>query len=125
MAAPSTPRKLRILALHGYTSNAFILNRRLGSIRRACRNVADFECINGPLLVQPISSTQSLDAPDREGNEEITEENTPLEEQPRAWWRASDDGLTYHHIAKTWELLSEVLNKGERIDGVLGFSQGE
>ncbi|CAO1618580.1 unnamed protein product [Sympodiomycopsis kandeliae] len=123
MASSSTPGKLRILALHGYTSNAFILNRRFGAIRKACRNVAEFEFINGPLLVQPITSTQSLDAPDREGNEEITEENTPLEEQPRAWWRASDDGQ-YKDIEQTWKLLSQEIKKGGRVDGVVGFSQG-
>lgn len=123
-SASSTPRKLRILALHGYTSNSFILNRRFGAIRKACRNVCEFEFINGPLVVQPITSTQSLDAPDREGDEEITEENTPLEEQPRAWWRASDDGR-YEGIEQSWNLLSQVIAKGERVDGVVGFSQGE
>ncbi|CAO1628334.1 unnamed protein product [Parajaminaea phylloscopi] len=111
-------RPLRILAFHGYTSNAFILHKRLGSVRRACRNVAEIHSINGPLLVQPIS--RSLDAP--EGEDEVTED-TPIEEQPRAWWRSTDEG-SYRDIDQTWSLLSEEIAKYGQIDGVIGFSQG-
>lgn len=114
-------QKLRILALHGYTSNSFVLHRRFGAIRKACRNVADFVFVNGPLLVQPITSTQSLDAPD--GQDEVTE-NTPIEQQPRAWWRATDEG-TYKDIGQSWSLLSDEIAKMGGIDGVVGFSQGE
>ncbi|CAO1619867.1 unnamed protein product [Jaminaea pallidilutea] len=114
-------QKLTVLHFHGYTSNTFILHRRLGSIRKACRNVADFHGANGPLLVQPItSSVQSLDAPDDQ--KEVTED-TPIEEQPRAWWRASDDG-SYRDIEQSWKLLSDTLAKVGHIDGVIGFSQG-
>lgn len=114
-----TPTKLRILAFHGYTSNSYILHRRLGSVRKACRDVADIVTLNGPLLVQPIS--RSLDAP--EGEDEVTEA-TPIEEQPRAWWKASDEG-NYNDIEMTWKLLSEELEKLDGpVDGVIGFSQG-
>ncbi|PWN22993.1 FSH1-domain-containing protein [Microstroma glucosiphilum] len=113
-------QKLRILALHGYTSNSFVLHRRFGAIRKACRNVADFVFVNGPLLVQPITSTQSLDAPD--GQDEVTED-TPIEQQPRAWWRATDEGA-YKDIGQSWSLLSDEIAKMGGIDGVVGFSQG-
>ncbi|PWN30308.1 hypothetical protein BDZ90DRAFT_229328 [Jaminaea rosea] len=113
------PPKLRILAFHGYTSNSFILHRRLGSVRKACRDVADIVTLNGPLLVQPIS--RSLDAP--EGEDEVTEA-TPIEEQPRAWWKSTDEG-SYKDVEKTWKLLSEELAKLDGpVDGVIGFSQG-
>lgn len=114
-------QKLRILALHGYTSNSFVLHRRFGAIRKACRNVADFVFVNGPLLVQPITSTQSLDAPD--GQDEVTED-TPIEQQPRAWWRATDEGA-YKDIGQSWSVLSDEIAKMGGIDGVVGFSQGE
>lgn len=116
----SAPQKLRILCLHGYTSNAYVLNRRFGAIRKACRNTAEFVFVNGPLLVQPITMTQSLDAPDSQN--EVTED-TPIEEQPRAWWKASDEG-SYKEIGKTWSLLSDEIAKMGGIDGVVGFSQG-
>lgn len=118
MSAATGSKPLRILAFHGYTSNSFILHRRLGSVRKACRNVAEIQCINGPLLVQPIS--RSLDAP--EGEDEVTEA-TPIEEQPRAWWRSTDEG-SYRDVEQTWALLSQEIAKHGQIDGVIGFSQG-
>lgn len=116
--AAAGTRPLKILAFHGYASNAFILHRRLGSVRRACRHVAEVHSINGPLLVQPIS--RSLDALEDE-NEVI--EDTPIEEQPRAWWRSTDEGC-YRDIDQTWTVLSEEMAKLNHIDGVIGFSQG-
>ncbi|KAK0555369.1 hypothetical protein OC846_001209 [Tilletia horrida] len=113
---------LRILALHGYTSNAFIFNKRLGAIRRACRDVAEFHCINGPHLVQPFSAAQSLDAPEESEGKKV-DENTPLEEQPRAWWKADDDG-NYLLWPETVEFLNGVFEKEGPFDAVCGFSQG-
>lgn len=146
-------RKLRIATLHGYTSNAFIFTKRLGAIRKACKgkrlslshfilsanfpdlffpsypyfpfpfaDVAEFIPLNGPHLVQPITSPSgSLDAP--EPSEEVTEA-TPIEEQPRAWWKAKDDG-TYTGMEQTVEFLNQKLKEEGPFDGVFGFSQGE
>ena len=66
--ASAGSRPLKILAFHGYTSNAFILQRRLGAIRKTCRDVAEFVFVNAPIRVEPItSSVQSLDAPEGAG----------------------------------------------------------
>lgn len=120
------PEKMRILALHGYTSNAFILQRRLGAIRKACRDVAEFTFVNGPIRVEPITApAQSLDAPDRQSS--IEDESVPLEEQPRAWWRADDQGR-YLQFDDSIEYLNDELQRETKdngpFDGVFGFSQG-
>lgn len=118
MSAP----KLKILALHGYTSNAFILQRRLGAIRKACRDVAEFVFVNGPLRVEPITAApESLDAPTT--SSAATDPDLPLEEQPRAWWRACDDG-TYQQFDQTIDFLNEQFARLGPFDGVFGFSQG-
>ncbi|KAN0064651.1 hypothetical protein ACQY0O_002281 [Thecaphora frezii] len=120
----STRRKLKILMAHGYTSNSFMFSKRSGAIRRACRDVADFTFINGPLLVQPITdvSPNDLDAP--ETSQAITiDHNTPLEEQPRAWWRTNDHG-EYVDWDVTVDYLNQVLANDGPFDAVWGFSQG-
>lgn len=118
----STPRKLRILALHGYTSNAYILQRRLGAIRKACRDVAEFVVVNGPIRVEPITAAvESLDAPERvSAADDMT---IPLEEQPRAWWRASDEG-SYLQFDETIDFVNQQVAEQGPFDGVFGFSQG-
>lgn len=122
MTTAGTTRKLKVLMAHGYTSNKFQFFKRSGAIRKACRDVADFTFINGPLIVQPITSAGDLDAPDVEDGK-LVDENTPIEEQPRAWWRADDDG-NYLDWDKSVAYLNEVLKTEGPFDGIVGFSQG-
>lgn len=111
------------MALHGYTSNAFILQRRMGAIRKACKDIADFVFINGPHRVEPITApAQSLDAPEESSSSALDPE-LPLEEQPRAWWKASDEGR-YVSFEETIDYLNEEMSKSGPFDGVFGFSQG-
>jgi len=110
------------MALHGYTSNAFVLQRRMGAIRKACKDTAEFIYLNGPIRVEPITaSAQSLDAP--ENSQSALDPDLPLEEQPRAWWKASDEG-SYTLFDETIEYLNEEIVKQGPFDGVFGFSQG-
>lgn len=85
-------------------------------------DVAEFTFINGPLLVQPITAAGDLDAPDGDDDKPV-DENTPIEEQPRAWWRADDDGK-YLDWDKTVAYLNNVLESDGPFDAVWGFSQG-
>ena len=52
MTTAGATRKLKVLMAHGYTSNQFQFFKRSGAIRKACRDVADFTFINGPLIVR-------------------------------------------------------------------------
>lgn len=124
--ATTTQRKLRILALHGYTSNAYILDRRLGAIRKACKNIADFIVVNGPIRVEPITSlsSQDLDAPSDRSSSIANDPNIPIEEQPRAWWRANEETGKYAQFDETLQYLSNEIEKNGPFDGVFGFSQG-
>ncbi len=83
-------------------------------------DVADFHFINGPHLVQPISGLGGLDSP--EGHDTV-DENTPIEEQPRAWWLAKDDG-SYEGWEETVSLLNKSFEELGPLDGIMGFSQG-
>lgn len=121
-AAAGTTRKLKVLMAHGYTSNKFQFHKRSGAISKACRDVADFIFINGPLIVQPITWAGDLDTPDAEEGK-VIDENTPIEEQPRAWWRADDDG-NYLDWDKSVDYINEVLKTKGPFDGIVGFSQG-
>nr|CDI53035.1 fsh1-domain-containing protein [Melanopsichium pennsylvanicum 4] len=121
-ASKGATRKLKILMAHGYTSNQFQFHKRSGAIRKACRDVAEFHFINGPLVVQPITSAGDLDAPDVEEGK-VIDGNTPIEEQPRAWWRADDDG-NYMDWDKSVEYINGVLETQGPFDGIVGFSQG-
>ncbi|PWN49762.1 hypothetical protein IE53DRAFT_387994 [Violaceomyces palustris] len=124
MASPTSAvtRKLKILMAHGYTSNSFIFQKRSGAIRRACKDVADFTFVNGPHIVQPITSAGDLDSPDTEGKP--IDENTPIEEQPRAWWKANSFDATYELWPETVQYLNKVFEKEGPFDAVWGFSQG-
>lgn len=122
MTTAGATRKLKVLMAHGYTSNQFQFFKRSGAIRKACRDVVDFTFINGPLLVQPITSAGDLDAPDVEDGK-VVDETTPIEEQPRAWWRADDDG-NYLDWDKSVDYINDVLAKEGPFDGIVGFSQG-
>jgi dihydrofolate reductase len=116
----AAPPKLRILALHGFASNAFHFNRRLGSFRKATGAVAELHFLNAPHLVQPVSVTLGLEARD-----DLVDENTPLEEQPRAWWRANGQGQSqYDGWPETLAFLNDALAEHGPFDAVLGFSQG-
>ncbi|KAJ1020653.1 hypothetical protein NDA16_004046 [Ustilago loliicola] len=121
-AAAGTTRKLKVLMAHGYTSNKFQFFKRSGAIRKACRDVADFTFIKGPLIVQPITFAGDLDAPDTEESK-VIDESTPIEEQPRAWWRLDDDG-NYLDWDKSVDYINQVLKAEGPFDGIVGFSQG-
>ena len=84
-------------------------------------DVAAFYFINGPHIVQPISGLSGLDGPD--GHDSVVDEKTPLEEQPRAWWKARDDG-TYDGWDETVSFLNEQLEEHGPFDAIMGFSQG-
>ena len=117
MTVPSVPPpKLRILVLHGFASNGDHMARRLATLQQACRDVADFECLTAPISVPPLMS--------RDEEEKTTGASRSVNERTRAWWKASDEG-EYRGIEQTWKLIGQVISKGNRVDGVLGYSQGE
>ncbi|KAL7417473.1 serine hydrolase FSH [Mrakia frigida] len=116
---------LRILALPGYTQNAYIMSKRLGALRKGCGKDVEFVFIDPPHIVLNPSFGGSLadfDSTAASTPEEQTPENTP-----RSWWEAGSDGMnmTYVGFDETVQYLREVLDKDEKgFDGVFGFSQG-
>jgi len=62
MAAQEAPRKLRILALHGFLQNAEGFRKRIGRLRKACKSMAEFTFLEAPHLVReaPQEKNQTL-----------------------------------------------------------------
>lgn len=114
--------KLRLLCLHGYRQDALTFRSKIGSLRKAMKNRADFIFIDGPY---PIKET----------------ENGETEVVGRAWWNWSEaaegqsngSGSTSagkttaaHYLgwSESFDAIGSALEEHWPIDGILGFSQG-
>jgi len=112
--------KKKVLALHGYSQNAVIFNKRLGAIRKECKNI-DFFFVDAPHILLPsevfgASSRLDSEPPLEAVADEALDPNTA----PRGWWRYNETrtGLQTSILAVRDVLMTQ------RFDGVLGFSQG-
>lgn len=109
--------KLKVLVLHGYASNGIAFCKRLGALRNACREVADFYFPMGVHHVQALPSTTNPEP----GPIDPT---LPLEKQPRAWWVREDNSDKYVGWEQSAVYLRKYCADHGPFDGVLGFSQG-
>ncbi|WFD18542.1 dihydrofolate reductase [Malassezia caprae] len=114
MATP-TPKKLRVLLLHGYAMNQFSFRKRLAALQKECKDVADFVFANGPHHVQAFPSATNPDPP-------LPNPDDPLEKQPRAWWMSREEG--YVGWDSAIKSLAQLSREQGPFDGVIGFSQG-
>lgn len=109
--------KLKVLVLHGYASNGIAFCKRLGALRNACRDVADFYFPMGVHHVQALPSSSNPEP----GPIDPT---LPLEQQPRAWWVREDNSDKYIGWEQSAAYLRKYCLENGPFDGVLGFSQG-
>ncbi|PKI82300.1 dihydrofolate reductase [Malassezia vespertilionis] len=107
--------KLKVLVIHGYATNGAVFKRRTSALQKACRDVAEFVFVNGPLHVRALPSAS---------NPEPGEPNPadPVEKQARAWWR--HDGDVYRGWDNSAMFLQTVFQEHGPFDGIMGFSQG-
>ncbi|KAJ9111541.1 hypothetical protein QFC20_002514 [Naganishia adeliensis] len=131
-AAPTKKAIVRVLALPGYTQNAAILSRKMGSVRKTSKQVewvfldplhildkVDFG--NGTATLADFDSESTMDQ----------EQRTP-ETTPRAWFTASHDHSGPNNVKTTYNMMDEtiaylhdfLIKQDEPFDGVFGFSQG-
>jgi len=110
----------RVLALHGYSQNAITFSKRLGAIRKECKNI-DFVFVNAPHILLP---SELSGAPSQFDSEEVvSEEASDPNTAPRGWWK-SNQTRTKAEGVQTSILVIRGLLMTQRFDGVLGFSQG-
>jgi len=110
--------KKKVLALHGYSQNATIFSKRIGAIRKECKNI-DFVFVDAPHILLPSELSGSSSRSDSE--QAVSEEAPDPNAAPRGWWRYNEgkaEGL------KTSILVIRGLLMTQRFDGVFGFSQG-
>ena len=107
----SSPRKLRILCLHGYRQNDQFFREKTGGLRKLFKKYADFYFVNAP----HVPSVKSEDRG-----------------EVRGWWFSkADDHFSSRdvtNIATGFEdsvktVLSYIEENGP-FDGIFGFSQG-
>ncbi|KAF8161416.1 serine hydrolase FSH [Crassisporium funariophilum] len=115
----------RVLVLHGYSQNATIFSKRLGALRKECKDI-DFVFVNAPHILLPsemFGSPSSFDSVSQ--TEAPTEEtsHTNPELALRAWWKANKERNKSTGLQESIMAIKEVL-VGQTFDGVLGFSQG-
>lgn len=112
---------VRVLALHGYAQSAEIFKKKMSVIRKACGKNVEFVFVDAPILLQPTDMPQMSTSAQALDTIQASPEEPEL--QPRAWWRANQEKTQYYGVPQTVEYLRDYL-KGQRFDGVFGFSQG-
>ncbi|KAF6213346.1 hypothetical protein GE061_011065 [Apolygus lucorum] len=100
----ATPKKLKVLCLHGYSQNKDFFKMKLGSLRKAVKNKVEFEFIDGPHIVENRREE------DHDG-------------EARAWWLTESHNLGTGFTESVELVKTTLLEKGP-FDGILGFSQG-
>ena len=111
-------RKLRLLALHGYSSDAKRFRAKMGAVRSHLKGIASLEFLDAPHCVPPCAHSRSQ-----------------LLEPGRGWWCPVDargKAVTRKQLQAEWHQsvaavahkLHECARDGVPIDGLLAFSQG-
>ena len=112
----TSARKARVLCLHGYSQNGQFFRIKTGSLRKACKSVAEFVYIDAPFdaTADFLGDIDAI-AGDRG--------------QPLSWWQWEDKS-SRPALSKTYLGMDETLSKIQKcideegpFDGVLGFSQ--
>ena len=109
MAAEPTPRKLKVLCLHGYGQNGGVLRDRSGGFRKPMKK-SNFEMTYAD---GPYGCTAK-------GEDQIIADADLMK---RAWWRGHSGQATYSGWTEARASLGALWD-AEEFDGVIGFSQG-
>lgn len=106
----TSPRKLRVLCLHGYVQNADVFRRRSAVLRKDLKDIAEMTYIDGPTVIPP----DRLEF-------ELTDEQ---KQSALAWWLMDADGIHYEHYTRFEDHIRNIWSKEGPFDVILGFSQG-
>ncbi|KAJ3333468.1 Ovarian cancer-associated protein 2 [Blyttiomyces sp. JEL0837] len=116
--AASTPSKLRILCLHGYTQNEAAFRKRTAVLRKDLEPYADLIYVSAPYIVPMTEEEGKADAI-RYQSFLARDENAG-----RAWWLPLPDRSDHIGYAESIEMMKQFWISHGPFDGILGFSQG-
>jgi predicted esterase len=114
--ARATPRRLKILSLHGFRTSRDVFDGQA----RAARWREDYD---------DVARFHAIDAPHEASGAASAEVRAVFGEDARAreWWNATtdDDGkMTYRGLRASLDAIEDACERDGPYDGVLGFSQG-
>jgi pimeloyl-ACP methyl ester carboxylesterase len=117
--------KLRILCLHGFTSNGTIHALQIRFLTDALSKEIDFICPDGPHVVE--MSNQDLSNPSTRAYTDYINANSTSGH--RAWWFARDDLAnletgSYEGLEQSLDYLGDYIQKSGPVHAIWGFSQG-
>lgn len=124
MSTSNTPRRLRILMLHGFTQSGPLFHAKTRALEKNLKKAFpaptyDVEMVypSGPIRVRPVDLPDSFSVKDAEGAEDS---------QNYAWWVRKGDGepFRYEGIETGMERVAQTIRTQGPFDGVVGFSQG-
>ncbi|TFK26329.1 hypothetical protein FA15DRAFT_667629 [Coprinopsis marcescibilis] len=118
-----------VLVLHGYSQNAVIFSKRIGALRKECKNV-EFVFIDAPHILQPadlVFNSTRLEELGLRAEVQANEASIAVESDPsltpRAWWKPNLERTAAYGLEESIMVVKEALLK-RKFDGVFGFSQG-
>ncbi|CAM6103440.1 unnamed protein product [Calypogeia fissa] len=107
MGSESSPRKLRVLGLHGYRTSGAILKKQLSKWSPSIHDLVEFTFLDGPTPAQGKSDVEGI----YEG---------PYFE----WMQFNDDYSEFYGYEESIAFLVDYMEKNGPFDGLIGFSQG-
>lgn len=120
--------KLRILCLHGFTSNGAVHAHQVRNLTAALSNEFEFLFPDGPHVV-PLSSQMDMSSPATKAWSDYVSKNSSGIGH-RAWWVARDpDPATkssggFEGLEQSLDFIGELIRKTGPVHAIWGFSQG-
>ncbi|KAK2626299.1 hypothetical protein QTJ16_004561 [Diplocarpon rosae] len=119
--------KLRVLCLHGFTSNGSVHAHQVRRITKVLS--ADFEFLfpDGPHAVEITEAMKQKNPTTRAWSEYVAENS---KSGHRAWWIARDpdvsknDPGSFDGLERSLDFLGDLIQKTGPVDAIWGFSQG-
>ncbi|KAJ9121529.1 hypothetical protein QFC22_002147 [Naganishia vaughanmartiniae] len=132
MSGPTKKAVVRVLTLPGYTQNAKILEKKMGSVRKTSKQV-DWVFLDPPHILDKVDfGNGTATIADFDSESSLDKEQRTPETTPRAWFTASHDHSDPNKVKTTYNMMDETIaylhdflvQQEEPFDGVFGFSQG-
>jgi pimeloyl-ACP methyl ester carboxylesterase len=131
----NSPRKLRILMLHGYTQSGPLFHAKTKALEKSLAKAFPAAPAQGHLATHPggislhyPTAPIKLSYADIPGVNVDGADSSNADDQPEAygWWRRKGDGepFTYEGIEQGLATVAETMAREGPFDGVIGFSQG-
>ncbi|KAL5323215.1 hypothetical protein ACEPPN_007748 [Leptodophora sp. 'Broadleaf-Isolate-01'] len=119
--------KLRILCLHGFTSNGSVHAHQVRGITKALSAEFEFLFPDGPHVTE-ITDKMKLESPPMRSWSDYVAQNSTSGH--RAWWFAKDSDPakneqgTFQGLEQSLDFLGDVIQKTGPVHAIWGFSQG-